>query len=211
MRLIQSAQTQGFEVVRLSAKRITLGDLESAIGMDALFATKKAVIIDGLFSLPRGKFKDSLVAWIKEHDSPEVELILTEKKALTATQIKSLPQAKAQLFKYPAVMFHWLEGIGVLPPAKSIVLLHQVLEREEEQFAFIMLIRQVRTLLAYVCDGVYEGSPFGRGKVASQARHFTKARLLVLHSQLLELDIKQKSSQLTMPLAANLDLILAVV
>ncbi len=210
-KLIQTAQSNNVEVVRLNAKKITTGDLETALGMDALFASKKAVFIDGLFSLPRSKFKDSLIAWIKEHDSLETDLYLIEKKALTATQLKSLPTAKQQVFKYPALLFSWLENIGVVPSANSMETLHKILEREEEQFVFIMLIRQVRTLIAFVFDGVYEGPPFLRAKVASQARHFSKEKLLAFHSQLLDLDEKQKSSQLTMSLTANLDLILALV
>lgn len=210
-KVIQLAQQNGASVVRLQAKKMTLNDLETALGMNALFATKKIVIIDNLFSLPKSKTRDTFISQIAAHDAAEVDLFLIEKKALTATQLKYFTQAKQQLFKYPALLFTWLESIGVVSPAQSITMFHQILEREEEQFIFIMLARQIRMLLAFVCDGSYDGPPFLRGKLASQARHFTKEKLLSLHSALLALDENQKASQLSMTPAANLDLILSIV
>ena len=204
---IASARQKGVDVVRLDAKKIEIGILETAIGTDALFAAEKLVIIDNLFSLPKSKRKDTLLEWIRTHDASELHILLVEKKTLTATQLKSLPQAAVIIHKHPAILFQWLEAVGTQSPIKELEMLHAVLEREDAELVFIMLIRQIRTLLSFVCDSVFDGPPFLRGKVASQARHFTKTKLLMLHARLLELDEGQKTSKNTMSLAHNLDLL----
>lgn len=206
---MQAARKKNADVVRLDAKKIEITNLEIAIGTDALFAIEKTVVIDGLFSLPKSKRKDTLIEWLREHDTSEVFVILAEKKTLTATQLKSFPHAAAVVFKHPAILFQWLETFGTQPVAPSLEMLHKVLEREDAELAFIMLIRQVRILLSFVSDGVFDGPPFLRGKVASQARYFTKAKLLALHARLLELDEGQKTSKNTLTLAQNLDLLVA--
>lgn len=206
---IQTAKDRGVEVIRLDAKKIDVPILETAVGTDALFASDKLVVIDGLFSLLKSKRKDELMNWLKEHDAPTLSLFLTEKKTLTATQIKIFPSAQVKVFKYPAILFQWLESIGTVPPVRIIEMFHAVLEREDAQLCFIMLIRQVRTLVAYVVDGTFDGPPFLRGKIASQARQFSKEKILALHSTLLEIDLAQKTSRNVLSLDQNLDLILA--
>lgn len=206
---IQEAKTKGVEVLRLPGKSLTIADLETALGTSALFAVQKLVVIDGLFSLPRSKKKDQLIQWIREHEKQEIELCLLEKKTLTASQQKLLPKAVSKIFKYPSVLFAWLESLGAVSSSQSLKLFQEVIEREDVEFAFVMLVRHVRILLSFVSDNYFEGPPFLRSKVASQARHFSKERLLSLHKDLLDLDEKQKTSLLVMPLSANLDLILS--
>src|SRR5260221_12151798 len=165
---ITFAREKNVDVIRLDAKKIEITHLETAIGTDALFSTEKLINIDGIFSIPKSKRKDALIKWLQDHDAPEISIVLTEKKILTATQLKAFPLAKATVFKYPAILFQWLETVGTLPPTQSLEIFHQVMEREDSELAFIMLIRQVRTLLSFVADGVYDGPPFLRGKIASQ-------------------------------------------
>lgn len=205
---LKAAKEKGIDVIRLDGKKIEVSSLETAIGTDALFAIAKLVVIDGLLSLPKGQHKNGLIDWITTHDAVDVNLILIEKKVLTAAQLKAFPKAKAVIFKLPAVLFQWLETFGTLPPDQALELFHQVLAREDVQLAFIMLIRQVRTLLAFAADGSYDGPPFLRGKVASQARFFSKEKLLALHSRLLIIDSEQKTGKDSLSLVQNLDLLL---
>ena len=208
VKYLDQARKDGKDIVRLDAKKVEISNLETAAGTDALFSLGKLVCIDGLFSLPKSKRKDGLIAWIREHDGADITFLLIEKKALTVPQLKSFPDAKATIFKYPAVLFQWLETIGTTSPARSLALFHAVLEREEAEVCFVMLIRQIRTLLAFVADGSYDGAPFLRQKIASQARHFSKDKLLALHGKLIELDEAQKKSRNVLSLSACLDLIL---
>ncbi len=210
-RIIQDFHVRGVEVIRLGAKKLTLGDLETSVGTQTLFSTQKLVVIDGLFSLPKSKKKDELLHWLRDHDREDMTIYLLEKKALGVTAQKIFPKANFKLFKYPAVLFAWLESIGAIPASKSLELFHEVLKREEVELCFVMLVRQVRLLLGFIADGTYDGPPFFRTKLSSQARHFTQEHLLSLHSELLDLDEKVKTSSLSMPLAANLDLILCLV
>src|SRR5258708_19571287 len=147
-----TAREKSVDVIRLDAKKIEISNLETAIGTDALFSSEKLIVIDGLFSLPRSKRKDALTLCLQDRDAPEITLILTEKKTLTATQLKSFPSAKVTVFKYPAILFQWLETIGTIPPARALEVFHHVLYREDSDLAFIMLFRQVPTLLSFVSN-----------------------------------------------------------
>lgn len=208
VREIENARKRHADIVRLDGKKAELSDLERSIGTDVLFSSEKLVIVERLFSLPKSKRKDALFSWMREHSTPETALFLIEKKLLTATQLKVVPEAKVVAFKHPKVLFQLMESLGTLPPAKMLPLFHAVLEREDVEFVFIMLIRQVRVLLSFVSSGTFDGPPFLRAKLAFQAKHFTKEKLLVLHSQLLYLDEQQKTSKNPLPLAHNLDLVL---
>lgn len=210
-KLLENSKTQGAEVVRLSAKKLTIPSLEIALGTEALFISRRIIIIEGLLSLPKSNLKNSLLSLVTKHDNSELEIVLVEKKALTALQLKGVPNAEVSNFKYPSILFSWLEGVGVVPAKQSSQLLHKLLETEDEQLVLIMLTRQVRTLISYAFDGIFIGLPFLRPKVANQAKHIGKERLLRLHTALLELDEKQKSSSLSMSLVANLDLLLTLV
>jgi hypothetical protein len=158
--------------------------------------------------LPKSKFKDEVIDWISARKSPETTVVLVENKALTATQLKKFPDAKVMLFKLPALLFSFVDALGTERPAKLITMFHQILNSQDAEFVFVMIVRQVRMLIAFVADGAYEGPPFGRQKIQAQARAFTLERLLTLHQRLLEVDIRQKTSRNSLSLTQEIDLLL---
>ena len=82
---------------------------------------------------------------------------------------------------------------------------------QDAEFVFVMLIRQIRMLLAYKSDGIYDGPPFGRGKIVKQSEKFTLEKLVALHKRMLEIDFGQKTSRSALTLAQEIDLFLTEV
>lgn len=210
-RLIGDATARGVQVVRVDAKGLTLPQLESMLGTQDLFATEKVLVIDRLHGLVKSKAKDELIDLVASQAAGTTSIALTENKVLTATMLKKFPTAKALLFKLPMLLFSFVDSIGKQPKSQLISTFHQIILTQEAEFVFAMIVRQVRMLIAYVSDGTYSGSPFGRNKIVSQASQFSLPKLLMIHESLLQIDIGQKTSRSPLTLTQEIDLFLTQV
>lgn len=206
--LLKTYRVDHFTVVRLDAKGLSISDLETAVGTEELFAVKKVVVIDRIHALPKSKQKDLLIDWLSVFKSSTTDVVLLEQKILTATQLKKFPSADVRLYKLPSVLFSFLETIGTQPAHKSVTQFHQVLENQEVEQVFVMMIRQFRILLQYSSDGVYNGPPFGRSKIQKQSDRLPTERLLQLYERLLKIDLGQKTSTSVLSLTQEIDLFL---
>jgi DNA polymerase III delta subunit len=213
--VIQSAQEKSQNIVRLDAKRIMLPDLENALGSNSLFTEQKLVIIDELHSLPKSKKLDELIQKIvdfMESKDTETDLVLWEKRELTATMLKKFPTAKIQLFKLTSALFKWLDTLsGNRQPAmqkQMLDLLQEAIKSDGDMMCFVMLIRQLRFLIQAKEGTLTAGAPFMIAKVNKQAQHFTKDQLLAIHHKLLEMDIRQKTSTSDLGLGRELELLI---
>lgn len=210
VREIEVAKDRQVQVVRLSGKGLSISDLENALGTQELFASEKLVVIDGIFSLPKSKNKDELLQWIGNRpQASEISVILVEGKIVTPTQLKNFPNAKVLVFKIPMILFQFTESIGTINSMPAISRFHEVIVTQDPEFVFVMIIRQIRTLIGFVADHTYEGPPFGRQKVERQARAFTLEKLLRLHAQLGDIDFRQKTSRNSLTMIQEIDLWLA--
>jgi hypothetical protein len=167
------------------------------------------VVIDRLHGLVKSKGKDELIDLIAKNAEGETQLLLLENKVLTVTMLKKFPTAKVMVFKLPMLLFSFVDSIGLQPPARLITSFHQIIQTQDAEFVFAMIMRQVRLLLAYVSDGSYSGSPFGRNKIVTQSSHFQLGKLMELHRQLLAIDIGQKTSKSALSITQEIDLWLA--
>ncbi len=206
--LLKTYRADNFTIVRLDAKGLSISDLETAVGTEELFAVKKVVVIDRIHALPKSKQKDLLLSWLSDFKSSTTDVILVEHKILTPTQLKKFPSADVRLSKLPSLLFSFLETIGTQPAYKSVTLFHQVLENQEPEQVFVMIIRQFRLLLQYSSDGVYNGPPFGRSKIQKQSDRIPREKLLLLYNRLLQIDLGQKTSTSVLSLTQEIDLFL---
>lgn len=207
--LLAAAKERNVYTVRLDGKGLTVTDLETAIGTQELFASEKVVAIDRLHSLPKSKLKEQLLTWIVAHDAASVHTILVEEKLLTPTQIKLFGKSTVVTYKLPLLLFTFIEQIGVLPTATLISQFHSILETQEAEFVFAMLIRQVRLLLSYISDGTFSGPPFAKNKLQKQAATFSLDKLLKIHAELVRIDYEQKTSRSSLTLPQEIDLLIA--
>lgn len=203
--LIKKAKDQHAEIIRLDAKKLSRADLESVLGENDLFGTKKLIIVEQLHSLPRSKKKNELLSLAA---SPtDHSLVLWEKRALTKTMAKQFPTADIREFKMSNSLFAWLDTIGTTTsPQKKLTLLHEAIAKDSEYLCFIMLVRHIRFLLLAKTGGTIKGPPFMVSKYSKLAGAFSEPTLLELHTKLVELDEKAKTSRLTLTLQSQLDL-----
>lgn len=205
--LIQLHRAKNFTITPIDGKKVNLAELEEKLKSQSLFGEQKLVVIESLHSLPRSKKKNQLIELIT---SSEAEIILWEKRELTATMIKKFPSAKCHHFKTSSSLFTWLDSLTGTKNnlSRQLQLLRKAIEQDGEQMCFVMLARQIKMLIAVKDNGQVKGHPFVVNKVKQQAKDFTLRQLLTIHQQLVKIDYRQKTSTNLISLEAELDLLL---
>lgn len=201
---IENHKAKGGVVERLVAKKLEPAEFESQLATTNLFQDNRLVIIEELHSLRRSKRKKRLIELAQ---IAEIPLILWEKRDLTKTMLKKFPQAKVQQFKITNQLFKWLDSLSPNQSTKAdqIKIMRQAAENNDEFMCLAMLARQVRLLIQAKEDGKISAPPFVIAKLKRQAGQFKLEQLLKLHQNLLELDLKLKSSQNQMELGQHLE------
>ena len=202
--LLSQHKIKGREVVTISARSLTPAQLEQSIGGQSLFGTQKVVVVEELHSQADSAKRKQLVAQLAESSA---EIILWEKRLLTATMLKKLGKAQVETFKASSILFSWLDGLGQKGAVKNqLVQLKDICAQESAQFCFSMMCRQIRLLIAAKDDGQVKGAPFIVSKLKRQAQHFTLPKLLQLHSRLLQIEFAQKRALSKLSMEQQLDL-----
>lgn len=202
--LVTSYKAQNSDIIFIPGKSLTSSLLEEQLGGDSLFGTPRVLVIEELHSLPESAKKKHLIAQLAQ---TQTEVILWEKRLLTATMLKKFPKATVETFKASSVLFQWLDMLGTSNDKKRMLSdLHTIVKDESAHFCFTMIARQIRLLLSALDDGQLTGAPFIIAKLRKQAQRFKLPQLLALHKKLLEIDFRQKRSLSKLTLEQELDL-----
>lgn len=203
--IINGYKAKNFEINILPAKNLTPAALEEVLGESSLFGSDRVVVIEEAHSLVESTKKKTLLATLAASTE---NMILWEKRLLTATMLKKFPQAQIETFKASTVLFQWLDLLGVSKDRKRLLTdLHSIVKDESAFFCFTMIARQIRLLISALDDGKLTGAPFMISKLKKQASYFKLPQLLDLHFKLLEIDYKQKRSLSKLSLEQELDLL----
>ncbi len=208
--MIATAHAAGQELQRIVVPEYGLAELKNELGTSSLFAQPTIVVLEETTSLG-AKLPDiiPLIAAKAEHH----QVIIWEKKSLSKKALEPFSKLKPipviQEFKPAPAVFTWLDSLSPKSPkAHQLTLLYKALERADAGLCFAMLQRQVRLLLEIQAGGQPGGPPFMIKKLAGQARHFTQPQLLNLHTKMLAIDIRQKTSVEYLTLSQELALLI---
>lgn len=202
---LSEAHAEHSILTRMHAKELTLSGASELFSRNSLFAEKEIVVIEELHSLIKSKQKDALIKLIAAEK--EKDIILWEKRELTATMLKPFQTARVHVFPLSKKLFSFIEKLGSYPSKEVCVQqVHQVYEQDGAYFLFAMLCRQVRMLISAHDDGKLKGAPFMIAKIKKQAQNFTLPQLLQMHTALLKIDTAEKRSKSALSLEQQLDL-----
>ncbi|MGD9129123.1 MAG: hypothetical protein PVJ09_01375 [Candidatus Woesebacteria bacterium] len=204
--IINAAKGKNIKIIRLEAKKLTEPRLEENLLSESLFLDSKLVIIEELHSLPRSKKKNNLIDMIAKS---KTEIVLWEKRQLTATMLKKFSQAKVFQFKLSRILFTWLDSLNPQKKQKKkqLELLQQTTQYDDEWICFSMLIRQIRLMIQAKEGAKIKGAPFMITKLKKQAQAFSLTKLIQIHKQLLKIDLAHKSSNNYLDLAQDLNIL----
>lgn len=166
-----------YDQLKTDSKNIDLDRVNLFLQSSSLFAEKKVLIIENFFSANKSII-DKLIKVVK--DSNDIDLIIWQDKSLNATQLKTFPQSKVQLFALSNKLFGCLNAVrpknlnGFIPLYKEVLKMGLY-----DLFLYLIKGNLRRQLTTY--------SKFDQTKVKNS------------YLQLIELDYQNKSGQLSIP------------
>jgi len=166
-----------YDQLKTDSKNVDLDRVNLFLQSSSLFAEKKVLIIENFFSTNKS-ILDKLIKVVK--NSNDIDLIIWQDKALNATQLKTFPQSKVQLFALSNKLFGCLNAVrpknlnGFIPLYKEVLKMGLY-----DLFLYLIKGNLRRQLTTY--------SKFDQTKVKNS------------YLQLIELDYQNKSGQLSIP------------
>ena len=171
-RLKNQATSQ--EMTNFDAAFLTLTDLIQALESKSLFGGGKLVIIENLLT-QKAKKNDrnsrDMIDYLQKNSS-DINCILWENKEITKTILASFPKARILFFKIEKKLFQFLDSLKPNYSQKSLPLFHQILENDDPEMIFFMMIRQFRRLLLVKSQSAFldSMSDWQEQKVRNQAK-----------------------------------------
>lgn len=179
-------QNKDTEILRLDSKNIDLEKINLFLQESSLFNNKKVLSISNLFSTPKPILDkiNKLINQIKN-----IDVVIWHDKSLTLTQLKTFKNAKVQNFPLDNKLFSCLNAI-----------------KPKNLIKVIPLYRQVLNLGLYDLFLFFLKNNF-RKQLTSYPK-FDPATTKRIYLQLIELDFKNKTGELTIPKEMALERIL---
>lgn len=189
-------QYDELSVTRLAGKDSDLNSIKNAIETPS-FTGQRLVIIEDLNS----NRSPTLIKELKKYlaDLPkDSEVVIYERKLLPPeSSVLSLTN-KIQAFAGPKGLnvFDWADSVGSRQLVKSLKGWEGlVTSGEEEEYLFLMLIRQFRLLLLVSYNEKPKVPDFVLNKLKSQVKLWTMDELKNVYARLLEIDHQNKTGQ----------------
>jgi len=198
------------DAVLLDADQVNLTDLTQLFQGGGLFGETKYLFIEQLLSKKKKSTElTEILSYLEKHAS-EHTIILWEGKDLEQSTLKTIKNANIKAFKLPQTLFQLLDALQPGSGKILIKLFHQTIQNSEPEMVFFMLIRQIRILLALSdnanpIDEVKRIQPWQKSKLESQAKRFDPTHLRDLYNKLFQLEIRQKTGSLSIPLVSAID------
>ncbi|OGH16707.1 MAG: hypothetical protein A3C30_01045 [Candidatus Levybacteria bacterium RIFCSPHIGHO2_02_FULL_40_18] len=196
-------------IVRLDGKKATIAELDEALLGGSLFSDSKVVVLE-YFS----KLKPEVRVWEilnQVQNDKSTDVILWDDIDLSK---KKFPK-KVQIFNFLFPKFYYAFLDSFEPNSKkTLELLTEVLKTFEPEQVLYGLVRRVRQLLIIKSNNYSEFSEFKRvqswqiSKLKKQANLWSENQLKKAFLELAKLDEKMKTSNLPLPLASHLDILL---
>lgn len=211
---LNTLKQKSVDPLSFDGERLIISDLMQNIEGTGLFFNEKDLFIEDLLSKRKtSKELTEMIEYINNH-SNDCNVVLWEGKELTKTQTGQFKKAQVKLFKFPQLVFQFLNSITPGNGKHLVKLFHQLLKTNEPEFVLFMIQRQLRLLLSVTepgidtIDEVKRLQPWQLSKLQKQARMFTKERLINAYQKLYEIDLGSKTGGLNQSLVSAVDLFL---
>lgn len=198
------------EKIILEGDKLEKTDIIQALETQSLFSLDRLIIIENLLSLRPSKNKDELIRYIAAGKF-DAEIILWENKEATPAVLKKFTSARIYNFKPSANIFRFVDNLRPKGGGGSLLLFHELIKNEAPEVIFVMIVRQIRSMLLakdQKADYLSKFAPWQKTKIKVQAADFSLQDLLSAQRRLLDMDYKIKSGQTPFNLVKLLDIFL---
>lgn len=204
--IVIAFRTRSGTITYLDGSNAHLTELIQATESDSLFGHEQLVVLENLHSSRKKTSVQDIVEYLQTL-SIQRPIIIWEAKTLTATQINKIKPSKVELFKPSAVIFKYLESLGVSSSKSMTDLYSQAIHQDSVSQVFYMTANHVRSLIQAV-ENTLKGPDWKRRKLVQQAHAIGIKPIRKLHQELLMLDQRYKTGQLSHTLDFELELVL---
>lgn len=203
---LEQLQKQGSRVIRLLGIELNLENLENLLGNTNLFGEANVLAIENFLSNQKSKEKEKIIEKILSF--PNATLVFWEEKEFSKTEQLKYQGFVFQTYKLPPLVFKFLDGLTPLDYQGNLRRFNSALSSSNENFIFLMLVRQIRLLILSLDNQLASLAPWQAGKIKKQAALFDEKKLVKLYNNLLKIDFKQKTSQSPFNLSSELELLI---
>lgn len=203
---LDQLQKQGSRVVRLLGKELTMENIENFLGNTNLFGETNVLAVENFLSNQKSKEKEKLIKKMLSFSNATV--IFWEEKEFSKTEQLKYPGFAFQTYKLPPLVFKFLDGLLPSDYEGNLQRFYQAILSSDENFIFLMLVRQIRLLILIAGDQLTSLAPWQAGKIKKQSGFFNEKKLLEIYNNLLEIDFHQKTSSSAFDLKSELELLL---
>ena len=171
-----------------------------------LFHDSRDLIIENLLS--KKKFSKELeeIVSIMNKNENSSDIVLWEEKEVGKKMLGLFSKAKVSLFKYPQIIFNFLDSIKPGNGKNLIFLFHKLIEQTPIELIIYMFVRQIRILIAISdrsdIDEVKTMAPWIKSKYQKQAFLFTREYLTKLYREIFMVDLSIKTGKVNSATAA---------
>jgi hypothetical protein len=209
---ITKAKSGGSEIRFIEGDKLAPRDFDSWLSTDSLFGTE-TLVLENLLGRLRSKDKDACIDLLASYTGGK-NILLWDKKEITAPNLKKLTSAKISNSKAPTALFSFMESIELGNAARALDLLHDLVGARrgspvtEDIIVFTMLARQISYLIMMKSATSPKFAPWQMGKLRSQASKWTDKQLETFLAELLKIDLSVKTGNTKMSYTDHLDLLL---
>ncbi|MSU25914.1 MAG: hypothetical protein EXS44_01460 [Candidatus Levybacteria bacterium] len=199
--------------VIFEGKKITLTLLMQCVDGSGLFSETKSIFIENFFLGKKSNEFTEIIIFIKKN-SQMYQFYLWEDKSITKKDLSLLPVDSINVsFLLPSIIFTFLDNIKP-NNIKNIDLFHKVLQIEEVQLIFSMLVSRFRLLLT-IKDEIPEQinelkrlQPWQKIKIRKQSQYFSPKYLIEVYRKLAIIDSDIKIGTNSLSLSQSIDFFL---
>lgn len=195
-------------------EKLTLDAIEEALQSTGLFRDEKEIYIENFFSKRKSSKEMLQIITALNAVNDQTTIVFWESKELPKKTTDQLTRAQIKSFSIPKSLFLFIDSIKPHNTAQMLTLYHQTLQHTDAEMIFVMLIRQIRLLLAFsdttsnTIEELKRMAFWQQKKLMIQARQFSQKELANIHAALFDLEVKSKTGGLTLPLSQSIDFFL---
>jgi hypothetical protein len=201
--------------ISLEGEGLTFDAFFQAAENKSLFEEQIIILIENLFSKNKSTSTEikRIIQFI--NNSKNLSVILWEQTEITKTSQGQLKNFDIKPFIIPQKLFQFLDNLRPNNSNNLIKLFHELIETQEPELIFFMLVRQFRLFLQAAgnypdqIDEVKRMAPWQLSKLTVQTRNFSKNQLIKLYNQLFEIETNQKTGKTSYPITTSIDFFLS--
>ena len=194
--LKNQAMLDGLQIVDQPGESLSLESIVTSTQSQSLLGTTNSVFIEGFFSRRPSNAKKAVIDYLCSH--PDLDVTFWDHKDVSAAA-KGISISVFKKFDLPKTVWQFLDTLS-LPTLRTTL---QV--TEADQLLGLLAVRLHQLIM--ISDGT---NPLGLaawqiGKLKAQAAKFSTAKLLTMHTELLTIDYRRKTSSTASDLASALE------